>query len=72
MHFSKLIVEFLLSRSCRCCLTRWWMMDGDVYDGCWIHILVRLFERCVVSGLVKVWNRQCATTIGYVYGVVLL
>jgi len=48
------------------------MMDGDIYDRCWLHVLARLFERCVVSGLVEVWNRQWATTVGYVYGVELL
>ena len=48
------------------------MMDGDVHDRCWLHVLVRLFERCVVSGLVEVWNGQWATTIGDVCGVELL
>ena len=47
-------------------------MDGDINDRCWLHVLACLFERCVVSGLVEVWNRQWATTVGYVYGVELL
>jgi len=48
------------------------MIDGKIYDRCWLHVLTRLFQRCVVSGFVKVWNRQWATTVGYVYGVELL
>lgn len=48
------------------------MMHGNIDDRRLVHILVRFFERYVVSGFVKVWNRQCATTVGYVRGVELL
>jgi len=65
-------IEVLLSRRRRCWLTRLRMMDGDIHDRCRLHILARFFERCVVSGLVEVWNRRCATTVGHACGVEFL
>ena len=48
------------------------MMHSDMHSRHLLHTLTRFFERCVVSSLIKVCNRQCATTAGHVRGVELL
>lgn len=66
--FSQLVVEVLLSRRLRRLLTRWCMVNGDIYNGRWFGLFTRLFERCMV----KVWNGLWGTTVDRMCGVVLL